>query len=328
MRAYVLRRILLVIPTVLLVTLIVFILLRLLPGDVLDVMVAELGDAAGDGLDRETLKKILGIDGPLLVQYGRWLGVLPQPERGFSGLLQGNLGVSLFGGASVSRAIMTRFPVTFELGLLAMTLALVVAIPVGVYSAIRQETLGDYAVRSFALFWIAVPNFWIGTLVVMYGSIWFGYAPPIMLTRFLDDPIANLKMFIVPATIIGMAMSAGIVRMTRTTMLEVLRQDYIRTAWSKGLKERVVVFRHCLKNALIPVVTVIGFRVPILIGGAVIMERIFNLPGLGRFGLSALERRDYAVTAGLVVFGTTFVVVVNLIVDLVYAYLDPRVKYR
>ena len=201
-------------------------------------------------------------------------------------------------------------------------------VPIGIYSAVRQDTAADYVGRTVAIFGLATPNFWLGIMVMIYPAIWWGWAPPMRLIPLSDDLLGNLEMFIIPSLILGTALSAATMRMTRTMMLEVLRQDYIRTAWSKGLRERVVVMRHAIKNALIPVVTLIGLQLPIVVGGAVIMENIFNLPGLGRLMLTALSDRDYPVISGINLFFATVVVAINLVIDLIYGYLDPRVRYR
>ena len=241
--------------------------------------------------------------------------------------LHGTLGNSLLGDSPVEERIAGRLPVTLELGFLAIVIGLVIGVPIGIYSAIRQDTAVDYAGRTVAIFGLATPNFWLGIVVMTYPSVWWGWSPPMQLISFADEPLGNLEMFIIPSLILGTALSAATMRMTRTMMLEVLRQDYIRTAWSKGLRERVVVIRHAIKNALIPVVTLIGLQLPILVGGAVIMENIFNLPGLGRLMLTALSDRDYPVISGINLFFGTVVVGINLIIDLVYGFLDPRVRY-
>ena len=311
-------------------TVLVFLSVRFIPGDVIDVMVAEM-QYLGD-FDREALEHKLGLDVPVHVQYGRWIGVLPTPdwitgESHFNGLLQGTLGKSLYGSFSVGEKIIARLPVTVELGVMAIVIGLVIALPVGIYSAIRQDTAADYAGRTAAIIGLATPNFWLGIMVMIYPAIWWGWAPPMELIPFTEDPLGNLWVFLIPSLILGTASSAATMRMTRTMMLEVLRQDYIRTAWAKGLKERVVIMRHAVKNALIPVVTLIGLQLPILVGGAVIMENIFNLPGLGRLLLDALQNRDYPVVSGVNLFFATTVIGANLIIDLIYPYLDPRVRY-
>ena len=316
MGAYVIRRLLLIIPTLFILSILVFLSARFIPGDVVDQMVAT--DNALFGLDREALLHELGLDVPVHVQYGRWLEGI---------VLRGTLGDSLLGKWSVEEKIVGRLPVTLKLGFLALVIGLVLGVPIGIWSAIRQDTTVDYAGRSVAILGLATPNFWLGIMVMTYPVIWWGWTPRMQLIPFSDDPLGHLGMFIIPSLILGTALSAATMRMTRTMMLEVLRQDYIRTAWSKGLRERIVVIRHAIKNALIPVVTLIGLQLPILVGGAVIMENIFNLPGLGRLMLTALTDRDYPLISGINLFFATAVVAINLVIDLVYGYLDPRVRY-
>ncbi len=282
--------------------------------------------------DREALERMLGLDVPVYVQYGRWIGVLPTPdwvtgESRYNGLLHGTLGESLLGDWTVEEKIIGRLPVTIELGVLALVIGLVIALPVGIYSAMRQDTAADYVGRSAAIIGMATPNFWLATMVMIFPAIWWGWSPPMEYIPFTEDPLGNLGVLIIPSVILGTALSASTMRMTRTMMLEVLRQDYIRTAWSKGLRERVVVVRHAIKNALIPVVTLIGMQLPILIGGSVIMENVFNLPGLGRLMVNALEERDYPMVSGVNLVFATAVVGVNLFIDLIYPYFDPRVRY-
>ena len=335
MSAYIIRRLLLIIPTLFILTIIVFLAVRFIPGDVIDAMLGRMIEqgAGGAEIDREAVERRLGLDVPVHVQYGRWIGVLPTPdfitgESHFKGLLQGTIGQSLWGAhLSVEEKIIGRLPVTIELGLMAIVIGLLIALPVGIYSAIRQDTAADYAGRTAAIIGMATPNFWLGTMVMLYPALWWGWSPPMELIPFVEDPLGNLGMFLIPSLILGTASAAATMRMTRTMMLEVLRQDYIRTAWSKGLKERVVIMRHAIKNALIPVVTLVGMQLPILVGGAVIMENIFNLPGLGRLMVTALEERDYPVVSGVNLVFATGVIGVNLMIDLIYPYLDPRVRY-
>ena len=317
MRAHVIRRLLLVIPTLFILSILVFLSVRFIPGDVIDVMQGRLGGLGR--VDRAALERMLGLDQPVYVQYGRWLGDI---------LLHGSLGHSLMGDWSVEEKILGRLPVTIELGVMAIVIGLLIALPVGIYSAIRQDTAVDYAGRSIAILGLATPNFWLALMVMIYPAVWWGWSPPMRLITFSEDPLGNLGMFLIPSLILGTYLAAATMRMTRTMMLEVLRQDYIRTAWSKGLKERVVVVRHAVKNVLIPVVTMVGLQLPILVGGAVIIENIFNLPGLGRLMLVALNDRDFPVVAGInLVFGAA-VMGTNLMIDLVYAVLDPRVRYQ
>ena len=319
MRAYIIRRLLLIIPTLFLLTILVFLSVRFLPGDVIDAMLGRMEYDQPGTIDREALERMLGLDVPGYVQYARWLGRI---------FLHGSLGESLMGRGAVEEQIIDRLPVTVELGLLAIVIGLVIALPVGIYSAIRQDTAADHAGRSVAIIGLATPNFWLGIMVMIYPAIWWGWSPPLELIPFSEDPLENLEMFLIPSLILGTASAAAIMRLTRTMMLEVLRQDYIRTAWSKGLRERVVIIRHTIKNALIPVVTLIGLQLPILVGGSVIMENIFNLPGLGRLMLVALNDRDYPLISGINLFFATAVIAANLITDLFYAFLDPRVRYK
>ena len=333
MRAYLIRRLLLIIPTLFLLSILIFLSVRFIPGDVIDAMAGSIDSMQSD-LDREAVERILGLDVPVYVQYGRWIGVLPTPdwitkESHFNGILQGTLGESLHGGVmTIEEEIIAKLPVTIELGVLAIVIGLVIALPVGIYSAIRQDTTTDYVGRTAAVIGLATPNFWLAIMVTLYPAIWWGWSPSVEYIPLVEDPLGNLGMFIIPSVILGTAMSAATMRLTRTMMLEVLRQDYIRTAWSKGLNERVVVLRHVLKNALIPVVTMIGMQLPLLVGGSVIMENIFNLPGIGRMFLDSLEGRDYPVIQGVNLFFATVVVGINLIIDLIYAFLDPRVQYK
>ena len=317
MRAYIIRRLLLVIPTLFILSILVFLAVRFIPGDVIDVMVAKMD--WGVDIDREALERMLGLDVPVYVQYGRWMGDI---------LRHGTLGDSLMGTWLVEEKILGRLPVTLELGVMSIVIGLVIALPVGIYSAIRQDTAVDYAGRSIAILGLATPNFWLALMVIIYPSIWWGWSPPMRLITFSEDPLGNLGMFLFPSLILGTYLAATTMRMTRTMMLEVLRQDYIRTAWSKGLKERVVVVRHAVKNAFIPIVTTIGLQVPILVGGSVIIENIFNLPGLGRLLLDALNDRDYPLVSGINLFFGTAVIGINLMIDLLYAFLDPRVRYE
>ncbi len=332
MRAYIIRRLLLIIPTLFLLSILVFLSVRFIPGDIIDTMVGDMMRDLGH-VDREALEHMLGLDVPVYVQYGRWIGVLPTPdwvtgESRFNGILQGSLGKSLLGGWPVEVEIFIRLPVTLELGVLAIVIGLLIALPVGIYSAIRQDTAADYLGRTFAIIGLATPNFWLGIMVMLYPVIWWGWSPSMELIPFTEDPLGNLGMFIIPSLILGTASAAATMRMTRTMMLEVLRQDYIRTAWAKGLKERVVVVRHAVKNAFIPVITLIGLQLPLLVGGAVIMENIFNLPGIGRLLLLALQDRDYPVVSGVNLFFAAGVMGINLLIDLIYPYLDPRVRYE
>jgi len=318
MRTYLIKRLLALIPTLFLATLIVFCSIRLIPGDIIDLMVSQ-HEIADQEVTRETIKQVLGLDMPIHVQYYKWIKEI---------ILHGNFGNSLWKGTKVMDEILFRFPITFELGAIALLIGLIIAFPIGVYSAIRQDTTGDYIGRSISILGIAIPGFWLGTMVMVYPALWWGWSPAIDLPSLRESPIENLKTFIVPGAVLGLALSGVTMRMTRAMMLEVLRQDYIRTAWAKGLRERIVIIRHALKNALIPVVTLIGLQVPILIGGTVVMEQIFVLPGMGLLMLESIYQRDYPIITGLMLFIGVFVLFVNLLVDLSYGYLDPKVRYQ
>ena len=323
MRAYAVRRLLMVIPTLFLVTVLVFLSVRFLPGDIIDVMQMQMERSwsrlGHEEIDRAAMERRLGLDVPVYVQYGRWVGGI---------FLRGTLGQSLTGSDTVEQSIAQRLPVTIQLGLMAIVIGLVIAVPVGIYSAIRQDTAGDYVGRSLAILGLATPNFWLATMVILFPAIWWRWSPPLVLVSFADDPLGSLAGFAIPSLILGTYLSAATMRMTRTMMLEVLRQDYIRTAWSKGLLERSVILRHAVKNTLIPVVSLVALQVPILVGGSVIIENIFNLPGLGRLLVDALSIRDYPIVSGVNLVFATVVVAVNLATDLSYALIDPRVRYR
>ncbi len=321
MRVYLIRRLLLIIPTLFILSILVFLSVRFIPGDAIDLIMDRMVNVAGGGgaIDREAIERMLGLDVPVYVQYGRWLGDI---------LRHGTLGESLWGASSVEGEILDRLPVTLQLGIMAIVIGLLIALPVGIYSAVRQDTLADYAGRSIAILGLATPNFWLAIMVMLYPSIWWNWSPSMQLIPFSEDPLGNLGMFLIPSLILGTATAASTMRLTRTMMLEVLRQDYIRTAWAKGLKERVVVLGHALKNAFIPVVTLIGMELPLLVGGSVIMENIFNLPGLGRLFLNALQNRDYPIVSGVNLFFAAGVMLFNLLIDLIYPYLDPRVRYE
>ena len=297
------------------VSLIIFVMMQLIPGSVIENLIVDF-QYRYEAFDIEEMKKDLGIDVPIYTQYARYI----------TGLVQGDLGRSLYTNRPVTPDILARLPVSFELGFLALLISLVISLPIGIFSAIRQDTIGDYVARSFAILCISLPSFWVATLIIVYPSIWFKWTPALQYISFRQDPLANLAQFMLPATIMGMYMSGTTMRMTRTMMLEVLRQDYIRTAWSKGLRERVVIIRHSVRNASIPVITLIGLMLATLLGGSVILEEIFALPGLGRYMLEAVGRRDYIVLAGGTLVLAVTVVLANLLIDISYAWLDPRIR--
>jgi len=284
-----------------------------------DLMMADADSGrAGDKKTAEALRAKLGLDQPIYVQYLQYMG----------GLMRGDLGVSIWSGKPAVNEIIKSLPVTMELAILAVIISISISIPAGVISALKQDTPTDYVARVASIMSLSVPGFFTGTLIVLLPAIWWHYSPPIIYVPFWEDPRVNLQQMLPPAFALG-AIEAGVVtRMMRTTMLEVLRQDYMRTAWAKGLRDRVVIYRHALKNAMIPVVTIIGLQVAALMGGSVIMEQIFSLPGLGRLTVGSIFQRDYGQLQGNILFIAAFVLMMNLIVDIAYAWFDPRVHYR
>lgn len=266
---------------------------------------------------RQEVRKELGLDKPIFQQYFIWM----------SHVLRGDLGTSLQTKVSVASELKNRLPVTAELGILALLLSLSVSLPIGVFAAIRQDTVLDYIARSGAIAFLSIPSFWMGTLVVVMPNKWWGWAPPIQYFDIWDNPTQNLYMLIIPAAILGMLLSGTVMRMTRAQMLEVLRQDYVRTAWSKGLRERTVITRHAIRNAFIPVITIIGLQIPILVGGTVILETIFGIPGMGRYLLFSIASLDYPVVQAVNLIVASVVILTNLAVDITYAYLDPRIRF-
>jgi len=313
MQLYLARRLLLVVPTLFGVTIVVFSLVRLLPGDAVSMLLQDYAYAK----DADEMRARLGLDLPFHVQYFAWLG----------GLLQGNLGTSLRSNEPVTLELSNRMPVTAELGLMAMVIGLLIAVPVGVLSAVRQDTRTDYLARGAAIGMLAIPGFWLGTLVITLPSIWWQWTPPLRYTKLWEDPGKNLGQMIIPAIILGIALSGTVMRLTRAQMLEVLRQDYVRTAAAKGLNEKAIVVRHALRNAFIPVLTLLGLEVAIVVGGAVVIENVFALPGVGRYLLEGLQYRDYPVIQALNLIFATVIVLSNLLVDVLYGVFDPRVRY-
>ena len=313
MRNYVLRRLLVAVPSLLIASLIVFTLPRLIPGDVVQLMLEE----KAYGKDLDDLRAKLGLDRPVYVQYFQWLG-----EVG-----RGNFGESLWTRQPVLHELARRLPVTATLGLLAIAVAILIGIPIGVIAAVRQDGVLDFFARSAAILGLSIPSFVKAIVVILLPAIWWGWTPLVRFVEFSKDPTTYVLQFILPAVILGIASAAGIMRLTRGMLLEVLRQDYVRTAWAKGLRERVVVLKHGLKNAVIPVVTVLGLQVAGIAGGAVIIEWIFGIPGMGQFLVDAIVQRDYPVIQGINLMIVTIIVVTNLAVDLTYAVLDPRIRY-
>lgn len=315
MRQYVVRRVFLALPTLFLVSVIVFVMMRLMPGDVVTRMVE--GHAYAPTLD--ALRTELGLDRPAYVQYADWIGGI---------VLRGDFGSSYWTRQPIWDEFAARFPVTLELALLTILVSVVIGIIVGILSAVRQDTAVDYLGRIFAILALSVPYFGLAVVVVVVPAIYFKWTPVWTYVSFWTSPLENLKIVMVPAIVFGVTRAGPIMRIMRSALLDVLRQDYIRTAWSKGLGERTVVLRHALKNALIPVITVIGLQTPLYLGGSVIMESIFRLPGVGSFFYEALTRLDYPVVQSVNLIVASLVVGLNLLIDLAYAFLDPRIRYR
>jgi peptide/nickel transport system permease protein len=313
MSQYVTRRVLAIVPVLFGISVLVFGLVHLIPGDVAQVL---LGTQATDQ-QIETLRRSFGLDRPLPVQYVDWL----------SHVLQGDFGVSLRTSRPVLPDLVSRFGVTLQLTVVSMVIALAVAIPLGVASAANRAKTSDALSRVLALLGLSIPNFWLGTMLILFVSLVLHWLPPVGFVSLLDNPWLGLQTLILPALALGTAVAAFIMRMVRSSLLEVLRQDYIRTANAKGLHDNAVLYRHALKNAFIPVLTVIGVQVGYLLGGAVIIESIFSLPGMGRFLLDSINNRDYSIVQGGVLLIALIFSLVNLSVDLVYGWLDPRIRY-
>ncbi len=316
MQRYIARRLLLMIPTLLGVTFVVFVMVRAVPGDVVDQILGDFG--AGDKETKEALREEYQLNGNIAEQYVRWIGHV----------VQFDFGKSIQSDRPVMGELKHYLPVTLELSVMAIFFSLLIAIPVGIVSAIRQDSWADYVGRSFAIGLLAVPGFWVGLMLITMAGRYFTWGvPPKNYIHFTDDPIGNIRMLAMPSIILGAGLSGGVMRFTRSAMLEVLRQDYVRTAWSKGLRERVIITRHVMRNALIPVVTVVGLQLPILVGGTVIIETVYSIPGMGRFYVTAVSGQDYPVIQAINVLVALVVVFANLGVDLIYSVLDPRIRY-
>lgn len=317
MRNYIIGRALLIIPTVLGVTLLMTWLLTLLPGSAADIILAESA-TFNDELTRESIEADLGLNKFFVVRWAEWLG----------NAVQGDFGETFRGGKPIGEELLNRAPVTLQLAAMALALSLVIAIPIGVLSAIRQDSMVDYVARSSAIFMLAMPGFFLAVLFLILAGNWVpSLLPPIIYEDVWDDPESNLRQLWAPAVILAFAIAGGVMRLTRGQMLEVLRQDYVRTAWSKGLRERTIIFRHAMKNAFIPVITLIGVQVPILVSGTVVLESIFGIPGLGLMLLDGLTQREYLSVLAVNVLIATIIVVINFVVDITYSYLDPRIRY-
>ncbi len=317
MRQYILKRILLMIPTLLGVAVLIFLLMRVVPGDLVELKHAGEGSA----ISAETLQKereLLGLDKPLWYQFGVWVW----------DIIRGDFGVSMWTGRPVLYEISIRFQLSLQLAIMAAFLAVLLAIPLGTMAALRQDTWVDYAIRVFSIAGLATPSFWLGIIVILGLLILFGWLPPMEFSPFWENPVSNIAQLIWPTLAIGYRYSAMIMRMTRSSVLEVLREDYIRTARAKGLRERLILVRHALKNAMLPVISVIGLELAFLIGGMVVTEQVFNLNGLGRLLVQSIEQRDYTMTQSLVLLTAVFFIAMNFVTDLLFAWLDPRVRYK
>jgi len=317
MRNFVIQRLAALVPTLLGVSVIVFLVIHLIPGDTITAMIGtqyKLTEAQA-----ASLRAYFGLDKPLWEQYLRWI----------LAAARGDLGFSVRSGQSVMSEILRRFPVTLELALFSMAIALTLGLPIGILSAVRRDTPVDLFGLLFALVGLALPNFWLGTLIILVLSVVFGIMPNSGdYVSFTEAPLKNLSQLFFPAITLGFAFTASIMRTTRSAMLEVLRQDYVRTARGKGVLERNVIVTHSLRNALIPLITIIGVEFGYLLGGAVIVENVFALPGIGRLIINGIDQRDYAVVQGTVLFVAICFVCINLLVDIIYAYSDPRIRYE
>lgn len=315
MQAYIIKRILLNIPVLLIDSILVFSLMRLVPGNTLIAMIGDTGNIPQS--EMASLSKELGLDKPFVTQYLVWM----------KGVIHGDFGRSLWTRGPTWTRLTDALPVTSELALIAIIVGVSLAIPIGVLSAWKQDTGVDYLGRLFAITWLSLPDFWIGTLVIVLPGLWWKYHAPIGFVSFFKDPRTNLEQILPPAIILGLELSSSTMRLMRSSMLEVLRQDYVRTARAKGLKEWVTIVRHTVKNAILPVITVIGGQIAFLAGGTVVLETLFTLPGVGQLTFASIGQRDYTQIQTNVMFLAAFLLTVNLLTDLSYAWLDPRIRY-
>jgi peptide/nickel transport system permease protein len=297
------------------ISIVVFMLTRMIPGDAVDMMLGV--EVEVDEQRREEMRQLFGLDQPLPIQYANWA----------RGVATGNLGHSMRTGRSVDSEIASRLPVTLQLTALSVVFAVIIAIPAGVIAAVRAGSRTEAGVQTVSLLGLAIPNFWLGTLLILFTSRTFGWFPAASYVPITEDPWRNIQIFILPSIALGAALAAITTRMTRSSMLEVLGREFIVTARAKGLVDRAVITRHALKNALIPVITVVGVQTGQLLGGVIIIEQVFNLPGIGRLAITAIEQRDYPIIQGVVLFVAIAFVLINLFVDVLYAYLDPRIRY-
>lgn len=314
MSKYILQRLALLIPTLLGMSILIFAMLRLLPGDVVDIIAGTDGTASN--ASKEKLREALGLSDPIPVQYIKWLG----------NLLTGDPGTSMRSGKPVGEILMHALPITIEMAILALFISTIVAVPLGVISAVKRDTFFDFGARVGGLVGLSLPNFWVATLMLLFTSKFFGWTPSIRFIPFTKDPIGNLEQMILPSIALAVPLMAITMRMTRTTMLEVLGQDYVRTANAKGLAPRPILYRHALKNAMIPVITVIGFQLGGLMGSAAVVEVVFGLNGVGNTLLQAIFNRDYPLVQAATLYLAVVFVLINLFVDVLYAWLDPRIK--
>jgi len=314
MRRYIVGRLLLMIPTLIGVAILTFVIMRAVPGDIVALRYAG-SSVPQEIIDQE--RHILGLDKPMWAQFVDWMTSISHLD----------LGQSLWTGHSVIDEVQVRMPLSIELAILATLFAVALAVPLGVVAAVKQDSWIDYAIRVFSIGGLAMPSFWIGIMMVLVTLTFWGWAPPVVFTPLFDDPVANLAGLILPAVAVGYRYAAVSMRMTRSTVLEVLREDYVRTARAKGLRETLVVVRHALRNALLPVVTVVSLEFAFLIGGLVVTEQVFNLNGIGKLLVDAVAHRDYPLIQALVLLLAAVFVIVNFIVDMVYVVLDPRIRY-
>lgn len=315
MLKYVCYRVLTLIPVLLGVSFIVFSLFWIVPGDVVDIMVGD--QSFGDPTARDEIRKSFNLDKPFYVQYGLWLWKA----------VQGDLGVSFVSGHKVTEEILSRLPVNVQMISVAMFFVILIGIPAGVLSAYKQFTLFDHIVRIFTTLGYSIPNFWAATVAVLLGSLYFKWLPILTYIPFSEDPIGNIKCMLIPGFVLALSTMALVARMSRSTALDTLRQDYVRTARAKGASETVVLFIHVLKNSLIPVVTILGFQIGVMIGGFVLTEQVFVMPGLGTMLLLAIHQRDLVTVTGGILFLAVVFVLANLLVDIIYSFLDPRIRY-
>ena len=299
-------------------------LVRFIPGNVVELMVAEMGGSgsAASGITAEEMAEVirhqLGLDVPLARQYLIWLGKI----------VHGDLGTSLWTNHKISSEILAMIPVTLELGGFAVALALILGVPFGVISAVYQDSLPDYLCRLTSIINVSIPRLWLGTMLLVYPSIWWNWMPPMTYSTFSQDPKANLAKVFPAAVILSLGMMGSIAKLVRSTMLDVLRQDYIRTAWAKGLSGKTVVLEHAFRNACLPVLTMIGNQFPVIVGGSALLEQVFTLPGMGRYLINALYQRDYPVITAVTLLMAAVILIVNLLVDILYFWLDPRIESR